>query len=66
MKPILTAVMLVAAAIGTVAASTLIVHLEQWGPLFVLWAAGGAHLTWIVTRERKDVRRPEMKHRRAA
>lgn len=26
-------------------------RLEQWGPLLLLWTAGGAHLMWIVNRE---------------
>jgi len=28
-------------------------RLEQWGPLLLLWTAGGAHLAWIVAREGK-------------
>ena len=54
----LTAVMLLVGAIVTIA-SAWIPAVEQWGPLFALWTAGGAHLAWIVNREPKAVRRAE-------
>jgi len=46
---------LILLALGAVltAASPWISWLEQWGPLLLLWTAGGAQLTWIVAREGK-------------
>jgi hypothetical protein len=52
---------------GTITvASAWIPGLEQWGPLLLLWTAGGAHVAWVVAREPKDVPRPGTEHRTAA
>jgi hypothetical protein len=61
----LTMAMVLLGAIMTVA-SAWIPGLDQWGPLLLLWTAGGAHVAWVVAREPKDVRRRETEHRTAA
>lgn len=45
-----TLILLALGAALTVA-SPWIPVLEQWGPLLLLWTAGGAQLTWIVNHE---------------
>jgi hypothetical protein len=57
-------ILLVAGALLTVAAAW-IPMLEQWGPLFLLWTAGGAHLAFIVAREKREAARRD-RQRRAA
>jgi len=42
---------LLALGAALTAASPWIPMLEQWGPLLLLWTAGGAHLAWIVNHE---------------
>jgi hypothetical protein len=61
----LSTAMVLLGAMMTVA-SAWIPMLEQWGPLLLLWTAGGAHLAWVVAREAKDVGRLDTKHRPAA
>ncbi|MBI2189403.1 MAG: hypothetical protein HYU37_20080 [Acidobacteria bacterium] len=51
-----TTILLALGAILTVA-SPWIPRLEQWGPLLLLWTAGGAHLALLVARERRDAAR---------
>ncbi|MBI4485288.1 MAG: hypothetical protein HY655_04695 [Acidobacteria bacterium] len=51
-----TTILLAVGAVLTVA-SPWIPRLEQWGPLLLLWTAGGAHLALIVARERGAARR---------
>ncbi|MBI3049267.1 MAG: hypothetical protein HYY76_13265 [Acidobacteria bacterium] len=51
----ITIAMLAVGAVLT-AASPWIPLLEQWGPLLLLWTAGGAHLAWIVSRSDRSSR----------
>jgi hypothetical protein len=45
-----TMILLAVGAVLTVV-SPWIPFLEQWGPLFLLWTTGGAHLAMIVRSE---------------
>lgn len=57
--------MLLALGAALTAASPWIPMLEQWGPLLLLWTAGGAHLAWIVAREKHAAARRDGARRAA-
>ena len=59
-----TLILLALGAALTVA-SPWVPMLEQWGPLLLLWTAGGAHLGWTVAREGREAARRESLRRAA-